>query len=72
MTSAKELGDKMMGQLAENTGVIDAFSPSLAPLSPYFCMFGQQDLDSYSEVLMLIVPTSSRLLPYRLRSSARS
>lgn len=52
MTSAKELGDKMMGQLAENTGVIDAFSPSLAPLNPYFCMFGQQDLDSYSEVLM--------------------
>ncbi|MDE5723307.1 MAG: RagB/SusD family nutrient uptake outer membrane protein, partial [Paramuribaculum sp.] len=52
MNSAKELGDKFVGRLTENTGVIDAFSPTLNPLNPYYCMFGQQNLDAYNEVLM--------------------
>lgn len=52
MNNAKELGDKMVNKLAQNTGEIDAFSPSLAVLNPYFCMFGEQNLDGYDEVMM--------------------
>lgn len=52
MASAKTLGDKMVSHLAENTGIIDAFSPTLSPLNPYYCMFGETDLSAYDEVLM--------------------
>ncbi len=52
MKSAKELGDKMVGKLAQNTGTEQPFSSTLAPLNPYYCMFGEQDLSSYEEVLM--------------------
>lgn len=52
MTSAKELGDKMVNVLAVNTGSDEPFSPTINPLNPYYCMFGQQDLSAYDEVLM--------------------
>lgn len=52
MKSAQEVADKMVGSLAENTAAEIPFSPSLAPLNPYYCMFGETDLDNYDEVLM--------------------
>lgn len=52
MVSAKELGDKMVNSLAENTGAENFFSPTLNVLNPYYCMFGQTDLSGYDEVLM--------------------
>lgn len=73
MASAKELGDKMVGKLASNTGVTDAFSLSLAPLNPYFCMFGEQNLDSYDEVLMyryyqITAPASSTQIQHSFQT----
>lgn len=52
MKSAKEVGDVMVGKLAQNTGTAEPFSSTLAPLNPYFCMFGEQNLEGYDEVLM--------------------
>lgn len=52
MSSAKVVADQMVGDLTQNTGAEIPFSPNLAPLNPYYCMFGQTDLSSYKEVLM--------------------
>lgn len=52
MASAKEVGDKFVGNLVQNTGAEVPYSPTLAQLNPYYCMFGDTDLDGYSEVLM--------------------
>lgn len=52
MASAKVVGDKLVGNLVENTGTAEGFDSSLNPLNPYYAMFCDPDMSGYSEVAM--------------------
>lgn len=52
MKSAKVVGDQLVGQLAENTDAPEGMNSSFASLNPYYTMFCDEDMESYSEVLM--------------------
>lgn len=52
MKSAKVLGDKLVGNLVENTDAPEGMDKSLVVLNPYFTMFCDENMNGYSEVLM--------------------
>lgn len=52
MSAAKALGDKMVNNLATNTGAQEGMDASFASLNPYYTMFCDTDMDKYAEVLM--------------------
>lgn len=52
MKSSKELGDKLVGNLVENTDTPEGQNASLASTNPYYTMFCDKDMSGYSEVLM--------------------
>ena len=52
MKSSKELGDKLVGNLVENTDAAEGQDANLASLNPYYTMFCDKDMSGYSEVIM--------------------
>lgn len=52
MKSAKVIGDKLVGNLVNNTDAAEGMDASFASLNPYFTMFCDTDMEGYSEVLM--------------------
>ncbi len=52
MKSAKELGDNLVDNLVDNTDAAEGQNENLVSQNPYYTMFCDQDLNSYSEVLM--------------------
>lgn len=52
MTSAKEIADKYVNNLVENTDTPEGQGPGFAQLNPYYNMFCQVNLNGFSEVLM--------------------
>lgn len=52
MKSAKAVGDKVVGSLAENTGTADGYSNATTCINPYYGMFTEQSLEGFDEVLM--------------------
>lgn len=52
MKSSKELGDKLVDNLVENTDAPEGQNASLASINPYYTMFCDKDMSGYSEVLM--------------------
>ena len=52
MKSAKVVGDKLVGNLVENTDTKEGFDKTLKELNPYYGMFCNPDMNKYSEVLM--------------------
>ena len=52
MKSAKSLGDKLVGNLVENTDTREGMSSSMANINPYYTMFCDVDMNKYSEVLL--------------------
>ena len=51
MKSSKELGDKLVGNLVENTDAEEGQDRNLASTNPYYTMFCDKDMSGYSEVL---------------------
>ena len=52
MSAAKVVGDKLVGNLAENTGTKEGMDANFNALNPYYVMFCDTDMDKYPEVLM--------------------
>ena len=52
MKSSKELGDKLVGNLVENTDAEEGQDRNLASTNPYYTMFCDKDMGGYSEVIM--------------------
>lgn len=52
MSAAKVVGDKLVGNLAENTGSQEGMDAGFNSLNPYYTMFCDTDMDKYAEVLM--------------------
>lgn len=52
MKSSKELGDKLVGNLVENTDAEEGQDRNLASTNPYYTMFCDKDMSGYSEVIM--------------------
>ena len=52
MSAAKVVGDKLVGNLAENTGSQEGMDANFNALNPYYVMFCDTDMDKYAEVLM--------------------
>lgn len=52
MKSAKELGDKHVGALSQNTDTEEGMSPTFESLNPYYVMFCDTNMEGYDEVLM--------------------
>ena len=52
MSAAKVVGDKLVGNLAENTGAAEGMDANFNSLNPYYNMFCDTDMDKYAEVLM--------------------
>ena len=52
MKSSKELGDKLVGNLVENTDAEEGQDRNLASINPYYTMFCDKDMSGYSEVIM--------------------
>lgn len=52
MASAKVVGDKLAGNLVQNTDTREGMNTSYASINPYYTMFCDTDMDGYSEVLM--------------------
>ena len=52
MKAAKVVGDKMVGNLVDNTDTPEGMSPALASINPYYTMFCDTDMSGYSEVLL--------------------
>ena len=52
MKSSKELGDKLVGNLVENTDAEEGQDKNLASTNPYYTMFCDKDMSGYSEVIM--------------------
>lgn len=52
MKSAKVVGDKLVGNLVENTETPEGMNASYASINPYYTMFCDENLEGYSEVLM--------------------
>ena len=52
MSAAKVVADKLVGNLAENTGTKEGMDANFNALNPYYVMFCDTDMDKYPEVLM--------------------
>lgn len=52
MTSAKEVGDKVVDNLVENTDTPEGMNENLVSINPYYTMFCDEDMNGYSEVLL--------------------
>ena len=52
MSAAKVVADKLVGNLAENTGAAEGMDANFNSLNPYYTMFCDTDMDKYPEVLM--------------------
>lgn len=52
MKSAKVVGDKLVGNLVENTETPEGMNASYASINPYYTMFCDVNMEGYSEVLM--------------------
>ena len=52
MSAAKVVADKLVGNLAENTGAAEGMDANFNSLNPYYTMFCDTDMDKYAEVLM--------------------
>lgn len=52
MSAAKVVGDKLVGNLAENTATKEGMDANFNTLNPYYVMFCDTDMDKYPEVLM--------------------
>jgi len=52
MKAAKVIGDKMVGNLVENTDTPEGMTPALTSINPYYTMFCDIDMEGYSEVLL--------------------
>ena len=52
MSAAKVVADKLVGNLAENTGAAEGMDANFNTLNPYYVMFCDTDMDKYAEVLM--------------------
>lgn len=52
MSAAKVVADKLVGNLAENTGAAEGMDATFKSLNPYYTMFCDTDMDKYPEVLM--------------------
>ncbi|MCM1111265.1 MAG: RagB/SusD family nutrient uptake outer membrane protein [Clostridium sp.] len=52
MTSAKEVADKIAGDLVENTDTPEGMDANLNSLNPYYTMFCDVDMNGYNEVLL--------------------
>ena len=52
MKSAKVVGDKLVGNLVENTDAPEGMDKTFTSLNPYYTMFADVNMNSYSEVLM--------------------
>ncbi|MBQ8770846.1 MAG: RagB/SusD family nutrient uptake outer membrane protein [Bacteroides sp.] len=52
MAAAKVVGDKLVDNLAENTGTQEGMDGGFNSLNPYYTMFCDTDMDKYDEVLM--------------------
>lgn len=52
MSSSKELGDKIVNVLAENTATREGMDANLSSLNPYYTMFCDNNMEGYAEVLM--------------------
>ena len=52
MSAAKVVADKLVGNLAENTGAAEGMDANFNSLNPYYTMFCDTDMDKYHEVLM--------------------
>ena len=52
MSAAKVVADKLVDNLAENTGTKEGMDANFNTLNPYYVMFCDTDMDKYPEVLM--------------------
>ncbi len=52
MSSAKAVGDKIVNNLAANTGTAEGYSDASTCVNPYYGMFTEQSLEGFDEVLM--------------------
>ena len=52
MKSSKELGDKLVDNLVENTDTPEGQNASLASINPYYTMFCDENMEGYDEILM--------------------
>ncbi|MGN0011195.1 MAG: RagB/SusD family nutrient uptake outer membrane protein [Marinilabiliaceae bacterium] len=52
MASAKVVGDKLYGNLVENTDTDEGMDNSFKSINPYYTMFCDENMEGYSEVLM--------------------
>ena len=52
MSAAKVVADKLVDNLAENTGSREGMDAAFNSLNPYYTMFCDTDMDKYPEVLM--------------------
>ena len=52
MKSSKELGDKLVDNLVENTDAPEGQDVNLVSTNPYYTMFCDKDMSGYSEVIM--------------------
>ena len=52
MSSSKVVADKLVDNLVKNTDTAEGMTNSLATSNPYFTMFCDANMESYSEVLM--------------------
>lgn len=52
MTSAKPVADAIVNNLVNNTDTPEGMNSALASINPYYTMFCDEDMNSYSEVLL--------------------
>ena len=71
MKSAKVVGDKMVGNLVDNTDTPEGMSPALASINPYYTMFCDNDMEGYSEVLLWREYSQSLGITHNLQKEAQ-
>lgn len=52
MKSSQVVGDKIVGNLSENTDTREGMSPNLTNLNPYYMQYCDVDMNKYEEILM--------------------
>ena len=52
MKAAKVVGDKLVGNLVNNTETAEGMDASYKSINPYYTMFCDENMENYSEVLM--------------------
>ena len=67
MSSAKVIGDKLVGNLVENTDAPEGMNGSLVSQNPYYTMFCDQDMNGYSEVLMWKMFSESKNVTHNIQ-----